>query len=99
MDITILSFVLIFILVGLTFFAMHLASKFTELEFPMDIIVARRICRLQNIKNKKECKIKELKFVKNKDNEDVVTRKVQSLRLEILIIEGEMLKLANYGKN
>ena len=81
------------------FLTIHCACKHVELEHPMEIIIARRINRLKIMKCKRECKINELKFYKNKNNSDSVTTKIQALKLEMLLIDGEMLKLVNYGKS
>ena len=75
----------------------YLSCKSVELEEPMEIIVARRICRLKSAKNKKECKIKELCFFKNKNNKESNNTKIQSLKIEILYIKHEIDKLKSYG--
>lgn len=73
-------------------------AKRVELEEPMEIIVARRICNLRIEKNKKECKIKELEFVKNKHNRESHSVRIQALRIELIYIQREIEKLKSYGK-
>ena len=77
---------------------MYAVSKRVELEEPMEIIVARRICKLKMAKNKKECKIKELNFMKNKRNVESNNIKIQALKIDIIYIKREIEKLKNYGK-
>lgn len=95
----ILYYLMVIVLLGIIFLTIHCACKHVELEHPMEIIIARRINRLKIMKCKRECKINELKFYKNKNNSDSVTTKIQALKLEMLLIDGEMLKLVNYGKS
>ena len=76
----------------------YVVSKRVELDEPMDIIVARRICKLRTMKNRKECKIKELEFDKNRKNAEYRNSKVQALKIEIFYIKREIEKLKNYGK-
>lgn len=77
---------------------LYVVSKKVELDEPMDIIVARRICKLKIAKNKKECKIKELNFMKNKRNLESNNTKIQALKIDIVYIQREIEKLKNYGK-
>lgn len=77
---------------------MYVVSKRVELDEPMEIIVARRICRLRTIKNKKQCKIKELEFMRNKRNMENNNTKIQALKIDIFYIKREIEKLKNYGK-
>lgn len=93
-----LAMLMTLLLLGIIFVTIYCACKHIEVEHPMEIIVARRIERLKVLKTKKECKIDILKFYKNKNNSDYYTTKIQTLRLEIMIIEREMSKLINYGK-
>lgn len=93
----ILYYLMVITLLSIIFLTIYCACKHIELEHPMEIIVTRRINRLKILKCKKECKIQELKFYKNKYNMDKSTAKIQSLKLEILLIDGEILKLSNYG--
>lgn len=99
MEITILSTISTILMLTLIFLVIHFACKYVEVEHPMEIIIARRISRLQIMKSKKECKIKELKFYKNKNNKENTNLKINSLRLELFMIEQEMIKLLNYGKS
>lgn len=99
MEITILSTIASIIMLTLIFLVIHFACKYVELEHPMEIIIARRISRLEVMKSKKECKIKELRFYRNKSNKERFNVKIDTLRLELLMIEQEMLKLLNYGKS
>jgi len=78
--------------------SMYVVSKRVELDEPMEIIVARRICRLRTIKNKKHCKIKELEFMRNKRNMENNNTKIQALKIDIFYIKREIEKLKNYGK-
>lgn len=94
----ILYYLMVIIMLGIIFLTIHFACKYVEIEHPMEIIVARRISKLEMDKSKKECKIKELRFYKNKDNTDRNKVKIDALKLEIILIEQEMLKLVNYGK-
>ena len=94
----VLYYLMVIALLVIIFLTIHFACKYIEVEFPMDIMVARRISRLEMDRSKKQCKIKELKFYKNKDNTDRYKVKIDALKLEILLIEQEMLKLVNYGK-
>ena len=77
---------------------MYVVSKRVELDEPMEIIVARRICRLRTIKNKKQCRIKELEFMRNKRNMENNNTKIQALKIDIFYIKREIDKLKNYGK-
>ena len=95
----ILYYLMVIVLLGIIFLTIHFACKHIELEHPMEIIIARRINRLKIMKCKKECKIKELKFYKSKNDSDTTTTKLQALKLEMLLIDGEMARLASYGKN
>ena len=95
----ILYYLMVIVLLGIIFLTIHCACKHVELEHPMEIIIARRINRLKIMKCKRECKINELKFYKNKNNSDSLSTKIQALKLEMLLIDGEMLKLVNYGKS
>lgn len=78
--------------------SMYVVSKRVELDEPMEIIVARRICRLRTIKNKKQCRIKELEFMRNKRNMENNNTKIQALKIDIFYIKREIEKLKNYGK-
>ena len=78
--------------------SMYVVSKRVELDEPMEIIVARRICRLRTIKNKKQCRIKELEFMRNKRNMENNNTKIQALKIDIFHIKREIEKLKNYGK-
>lgn len=99
MELTILSTISVVMILTLVFLILHFGCKYVELEHPMEIIIARRISRLQIIKSKKECKIKELKFSKSKRDRELINIKIDMLRLELLMIEREMTKLTNYGKS
>jgi len=94
----VLYYLMVITLLGIIFLFVHFACKYVEIEHPMEIIIARRISRLEMDKSKKECKIKELRFYKNKDSKDRYKVKIDTLKLEIILIEQEMLKLVNYGK-
>lgn len=94
----ILYYLMVVVLLGIIFLTIHFACKYVEIEHPMEIIIARRINRLKIMKCKKECKINELKFYKNKNNSDSITTKIQALKIEMLLIDGEMRKLVSYGK-
>ena len=95
----ILYYLMVVVLLGIIFLTIHFACKYVEIEHPMEIIIARRINRLKIMKCKKECKINELKFYKNKNNSDSITTKIQALKIEMLLIDGEMARLVSYGKN
>ena len=95
----ILYYLMVIVLLGIIFLTIHFACKYVEIEHPMEIIIARRINRLKITKCKIECKIKELKFYKSKNNSDSTTTKLQALKLEMLLIDGEMARLVDYGKS
>ena len=94
----VLYYLMVLVMLGIIFLFVHFACKYVEIEHPMEVIIARRISRCEIDKSKKECKIKELKLYKNKDNTDRYKVKIEALKLEIILIEQEMLRLVNYGK-
>ena len=94
----VLYYLMVLVMLGIIFLFVHFACKYVEIEHPMEVIIARRISRCEIEKSKKECKIKVLKLYKNKDNTDRYKVKIEALKLEIILIEQEMLKLSSYGK-
>lgn len=90
-------FILVLIMCAVIVCLMYNACRCVELTEPMEIILARRISRLEQMRSKKELKVKELSFFKCKDNSESTTNKLKVLKLEIMLINNKIDKFSKFS--
>lgn len=90
-------FILSLFMCGVIIALMYNACRCVELNEPMEIMLARRISKLEQLRSKKELKVKELSFFKSKDNSESTTNKLKVLKLEIMVINNKIDKFSKFS--